>query len=95
MTDIAIATVADLYEDDGGVPVSLELPKIEDVKANANKLSLDTVRQGMTVLINSFSLEAFLPAFAVPDMKKTFGLPGVVHATDKVNLLLECVLRRL
>lgn len=86
MIDIAIATVADLYEDNGGIPASLQFPKLDDVKADANKVSAGGLRPGQAVIINSFTLNqaSALPGFAVPDMKKTFGLTGMVKNVDKV-----------
>ena len=87
MIDIAIATVADLYEDNGGIPASLQFPKLDDVKADVNKVSAGGLRPGQAVIINSSTLNV-LPGFAVPDMKKTFGLTGVVKNVDKVCCLL-------
>ena len=91
MIDIAIATVADLYEDNGGIPATLQFPKLEDVKADVNKVSAGGLRPGQAVIINNSTLcqTAALPGFAVPDMKKTFGLTGVVKNVDKVCLLLS------
>lgn len=91
MIDIAIATVADLYEDNGGIPASLQFPKLDDVKADVNKVSAGGLRPGQAVIINSSTLNqaSALPGFAVPDMKKTFGLTGVVKNVDKVCYLLS------
>ena len=93
MIDIAIATVADLYEDNGGIPATLQFPKLEDVKADVNKVSAGGLRPGQAVIINNSTLyqAATLPGFAVSDMKKTFGLTGVVKNVDKVRLLLACL----
>ena len=90
MIDIAIATVADLYEDNGGIPASLQFPKLDDVKADVNKVSAGGLRPGQAVIINSSTLNqaSALPGFAVPDMKKTFGLTGMVKNVDKVCYLL-------
>ena len=87
MIDIAIATVADLYEDNGGIPSTLQFPTLDDVKADVNKVSAGGLRPGQAVIINSSTLNqaAALPGFAVPDMKKTFGLTGVVKNVDKVK----------
>lgn len=86
MIDIAIATVADLYEDNGGIPASLQFPKLDDVKADVNKVSAGGLKPGQAVVVNSSILNqsSALPGFAVPDMKKTFGLSGVVKNVDKV-----------
>lgn len=86
MIDIAIATVADLYEDNGGIPATLQFPRPEDVKDEVNKVSAGGLKPGQAVVINSFPSSA-LPGFAVPDMKKTFGLSGVVKNVDKVPFL--------
>lgn len=90
MIDIAIATVADLYEDNGGIPASLQFPKLDDVKADVNKVSAGGLKPGQAVIINSSTLTqaSALPGFAVPDMKKTFGLTGVVKNVDKVEYLI-------
>ena len=85
MIDIAVSAVSDLYEDEGGAPSTLHFPRIDEVQADATKLRVDTARVGTTVVINSYTLPEFLPEFAVPDMRKTFGLLGVVLATDKVS----------
>ena len=86
MIDIAIATVADLYEDNGGIPATLQFPRPDDVKDEVNKVSAGGLKPGQAVVINSFPSSA-LPGFAVPDMKKTFGLSGVVKNVDKVAFL--------
>lgn len=83
MIDIAIATVADLYEDNGGIPATLHFPRPEDMKDEVNKVNAGSLKPGQAVVINSFPSSA-LPRFAVPDMKKTFGLSGVVKSVDKV-----------
>ena len=87
MIDIAVATVADLYEDNGGIPASLQFPKLDDVKADVNKVSVGGLKPGQAVIINCSILNqvSTLPGFAVPDMKKTFGLTGVVKSIDKVT----------
>ena len=87
MIDIAVATVADLYEDNGGIPASLQFPKLDDVKADVNKVSAGVLKPGQAVIVNCSILNqaATLPGFAVPDMKKTFGLTGVVKSVDKVT----------
>ena len=87
MIDIAVATVADLYEDNGGIPASLQFPKLDDVKADVNKVSAGGLKPGQAVIINCSILNqaSTLPGFAVPDMKKTFGLTGVVKSVDKVT----------
>lgn len=87
MIDIAVATVADLYEDNGGIPASLQFPKLDDVKADANKVNAGGLKPGQAVIINCSILNqvSTLPGFAVPDMKKTFGLTGVVKSVDKVT----------
>ena len=87
MIDIAVATVADLYEDNGGIPASLQFPKLDDVKADVNKVSAGGLKHGQAVIINCSILNqaSTLPGFAVPDMKKTFGLTGVVKSVDKVT----------
>ena len=87
MIDIAVATVADLYEDNGGIPASLQFPKLDDVKADVNKVSAGGLKPGQAVIVNCSILNqaATLPGFAVPDMKKTFGLTGVVKSVDKVT----------
>ncbi|XP_028400510.1 probable E3 ubiquitin-protein ligase HECTD4 [Dendronephthya gigantea] len=82
LIDIAISTVEDLYEDSGGLPNSLVFPRIEDIEAELDKTTVQDLRQAMTVQIISPSVEAF-PEYAVPAMKKTFGLCGVVHEIDK------------
>ena len=89
MIEIAIATVADLYEDNGGIPSSLQFPNLDDVKADVNKVSAGGLKPGQPVIINSTTLNqaSSLPGFAVPDMKKTFGLTGVVKNVDKVIYL--------
>ncbi|PFX24720.1 putative E3 ubiquitin-protein ligase HECTD4 [Stylophora pistillata] len=91
MIEIAIATVADLYEDNGGIPTTLQFPTLDDVKADVNKVSAGGLRPGQAVFINSPTLNqaASLPGFAVPDMKKTFGLTGVVKNVDKPQGLAE------
>ena len=86
MIDIAIATVADLYEDGGGIPATLQFPRPEDVKDEVNKVSAGGLKPGQAVIVNS-SLSSALPGFAVPAMKKTFGLTGVVKSVDKVTFL--------
>lgn len=88
MTEIAISTVADLYEDNGGIPPILQFPTLDDVKADVNKVSAGGLRPGQAVIINSPALNqaACVPGFAVPDMKKTFGLTGVVKSVDKVSI---------
>ena len=85
LIDIAISTVEDLYEDSGGLPNSLVFPRIEDIEAELDKTTVQDLRQAMTVQIISPSVEAS-PEYAVPAMKKTFGLCGVVHEIDKVRL---------
>lgn len=87
MIDIAVATVGDLYEDNGGIPASLQFPKLDDVKADVNKVSAGGLKPGQAVIINCSILNqaSTLPGFAVPDMKKTFGLTGVVKSVDKVT----------
>ena len=87
MIDIAVATVADLYEDNGGIPASLQFPKLDDVKADVNKVSAGGLKPGQAVIVNCSILNqaSTLPGFAVPDMKKTFGLTGVVKSVDKVT----------
>ena len=85
MIDIAVSTVADLYEDNGGIPSTLQFPELDVVKADVNKLNSGSLKPGQPVVINSSSVS--LPSFAVPDMKKTFGLTGVVKAVDKVVVL--------
>ena len=89
MIEIAIATVADLYEDNGGIPSSLQFPNLDDVKADVNKVSAGGLKPGQAVIINSSTLNqaSALPGFAVPGMKKTFGLTGVVKNVDKVRYL--------
>ena len=86
MIDIAIATVADLYEDGGGIPATLQFPRPEDVKDEVNKVSAGGLKPGQAVIVNS-SFSSALPGFAVPAMKKTFGLTGVVKSVDKVKFL--------
>ncbi|XP_068681108.1 probable E3 ubiquitin-protein ligase HECTD4 isoform X3 [Montipora foliosa] len=88
MIDIAIATVADLYEDGGGIPATLQFPRPEDVKDEVNKVSAGGLKPGQAVIVNS-SLSSALPGFAVPAMKKTFGLTGVVKSVDKFKGLTE------
>ena len=89
--DIAVATVGDLYDDNGGIPPTLQLPKLEDVKADAKKMTMANVRKGMTIVINSFSLQDSLPGFAVAEMRKTFGLVGIVQGIDRVSF--NCIPR--
>ena len=84
LIDIAISTVEDLYEDSGGLPNSLTFPRIEDIEAELDKTTVQDLRQAMTVQIVCSSVEA-LPGFAVPAMRKTFGLCGVVQEIDKVG----------
>ena len=84
LIDIAISTVEDLYEDSGGLPNSLVFPRIEDIEAELDKTTVQDLRQAMTVQIVCSSVEA-LPAFAVPAMRRTFGLCGVVQEIDKVG----------
>ena len=84
LIDIAISTVEDLYEDSGGLPNSLIFPRIEDIEAELDKTTVQDLRQAMTVQIVCSSVEA-LPGFAVPAMRKTFGLCGVVQDIDKVG----------
>ena len=52
MIDIAVATVGDLYEDNGGIPASLQFPKLDDVKADVNKVSAGGLKPGQAVIIN-------------------------------------------
>ena len=84
LIDIAISTVEDLYEDSGGLPNSLIFPRIEDIEAELDKTTVQDLRQAMTVQIVCSSVEA-LPVFAVPAMRKTFALCGVVQEVDKVG----------
>ena len=87
LIDIAISTVEDLYEDSGGLPNSLVFPRIEDIEAELDRTTVQDLRQAMTVQIVCSSVEA-LPGFAVPGMRKTFGLCGVVQEVDKVGYIL-------
>lgn len=82
--DIAIATLEDLYEDSGGIPNSLTMPRLEDVKEDVNKITISTIKQGMAVVISTSLLDA--SGYIVPDMKKTSCLNGIVLAIDKVIL---------
>ena len=91
LIDIAISTVEDLYEDSGGLPNSLIFPRIEDIEAELDKTTVQDLRQAMTVQIVCSSIEA-LPVFAVPAMKKTFGLCGVVQEIDKVGFFAHIIL---
>ena len=86
LIDIAISTVEDLYEDSGGLPSTLIFPRIEDIEAELDKTTVQDLRQAMTVQIVCSSVEA-LPEFAVPAMRSTFGLCGVVQEIDKVRCL--------
>ena len=86
--DIAVSTLEDLYEDTGGLPNTLTLPHLEDVKEDANKITISNIRQGMGVMISSLDPSSY----DVPDMKKTAGLNGIVLSTDKV-LTASVVLR--
>ncbi|EDO44537.1 predicted protein, partial [Nematostella vectensis] len=86
LMEIAVATVSDLYEDNGGIPTSLTLPRPEDVQRDANKLTISNIKQGMSVLIADRTPETDrTPAYAIPAMKKTFGLVGIVQAFEKVT----------
>ncbi|XP_048583049.1 probable E3 ubiquitin-protein ligase HECTD4 isoform X2 [Nematostella vectensis] len=87
LMEIAVATVSDLYEDNGGIPTSLTLPRPEDVQRDANKLTISNIKQGMSVLIADRTPETDrTPAYAIPAMKKTFGLVGIVQAFEKPPL---------
>ncbi|XP_031557373.1 probable E3 ubiquitin-protein ligase HECTD4, partial [Actinia tenebrosa] len=83
MMDIAVATLEDLYEDTGGIPNTLTLPRLEDVKEDANKLSVSNIRQGMAVVVSSKLNDTSMAGFAVPEMKRTYGLTGIVLTIDK------------
>ena len=89
MVDIAVATVNDLYDDNGGIPGSLQLPRMEDVKADANKLTVTSIQKGITVVISNVPVKDSLPGFAVAEMRKTFGLVGIVQAVDTVSRVLD------
>lgn len=82
--DIAIATLEDLYEDSGGIPNSLTMPRLEDVIEDANKITITTIKQNMSVVISNSLLDASVSGYIVPGMKKTAGLNGLVLAVDKV-----------
>lgn len=79
-----MSTVEDLYEDSGGLPNSLVFPRIEDIEAELDRTTVNDLRQGMTIQIVYASLEA-QPNFAVPGMRKTFGMSGVIQEIDKVG----------
>ena len=82
-----MSTMEDLYEDSGGLPNTLAFPRIEDIEAELDRTTVNDIRQGMTIQIICSSLEA-LPNFAVPGMRKTFGLDGVVQEIDKASCVI-------
>ena len=85
MVDIAVSTVADLYEDSGGIPQELVLPRVEDIKDDSQKINITSLNPGMSVVIHCTVLSnGSLPSFATAGMHKTFGLTGVVQSVDKV-----------
>eukprot|EP00041_Stephanoeca_diplocostata_P039548 m.1635171 g.1635171 ORF g.1635171 m.1635171 type:complete len:4171 (-) comp25420_c1_seq1:3546-16058(-) len=49
MPDVAMDTVAGLYDDNGGIPADLHLPTMDDLKATAGRLGANEIQSGMQV----------------------------------------------
>ena len=81
MEDIALQTVEFLYEENGGLPRDLVFPTLEDVKRDADKLTVDHCKKGLAVVIAS---EINVSRCGVRPMSKTLGLIGNVLLVDKV-----------
>ena len=81
MEDIALQTVEFLYEENGGLPRDLVFPTLEDVKRDADKLTVDHCKKGLAVVIAS---DININRCGVRPMSKTLGLIGNVLLVDKV-----------
>ena len=82
MEDIALQTVEFLYEENGGLPRDLVFPTLEDVKRDADKLTVDHCKKGLAVVITS---DINISRCGVRPMSKTLGLIGNVLLVDKVH----------
>uniref|UniRef100_UPI00358EC7DF probable E3 ubiquitin-protein ligase HECTD4 n=1 Tax=Myxine glutinosa TaxID=7769 RepID=UPI00358EC7DF len=100
MVDIAQQTVEFLYEENGGIPSNLHIPSIDDVQAEAVKLSLERLHRGDIVgvrelmqdgtacgVLGSRCGNSQLPQSAVQTMSGTFGHLGTVLNIDTANEL--------
>ena len=82
MEDIALQTVEFLSEENGGLPQDLVFPILEDVKRDADKLTVDHCKKGLGVVIAS---DINISRCGVRPMSKTLGLIGNVLLVDKVH----------
>jgi len=67
------------------------LPTLEEVKAEASRVTMERIKVGMRVLLHpnptkqkSDVQDSIIPKYAVSAMLKTFGLVGEVLDIDKV-----------
>jgi len=79
MPDIAIDSIAMLYDDSGGLPESLHLPTMDDLRASANRISANEIQSGMRV--RNIASEG-TTQFEVPGVEKTRLLTGTVIRVD-------------
>ena len=92
MEDIALQTVEFLYEENGGLPRDLVFPTLEDVKRDADKLTVDHCKKGLAVVI---ATDINISRCGVRPMSKTLGLIGNVLLVDKVCNNLICFIYNL
>eukprot|EP00048_Salpingoeca_helianthica_P002631 m.58943 g.58943 ORF g.58943 m.58943 type:complete len:4152 (-) comp12215_c0_seq1:28-12483(-) len=83
MHEIARLTVEGLYEDQGGVPVDIHFPTIDEVKA-APKIAVAQLQRGMVVRIN---VPAGREGFEVPAMEGARGMVGTVLNVESAKSL--------
>ena len=85
MEDIALQTVEFLYEENGGLrrDLAIVFPTLEDVKRDADKLTVDHCKKGLAVVIAICDIN--ISRCGVCPMSKTLGLNGNVLLVDKVH----------
>ena len=84
MPEVAVDTVAGLYDESGGMPADFHLPTMDDLKASAGRLSASEIAPGMHVRNIASGADV---GFEVHSMAKTRGLTGTVLRVDTVRSL--------
>ena len=86
MESIAQETVEFLYEENGGIPRDLNLPTMDDVKADLGKFTISHVKKGSVVVI-----QKELPYIRCGGrtLQKTQGLTGIVLDVDESNEIIQ------
>jgi len=82
MESIAQETVEFLYEENGGIPKDLQLPTMDDVKAELGKFTISKIKKGSAVVVQR---ELPFSRCGVRAMQKTQGLTGIVLDIDHVS----------